>query len=174
MKLIGSLIDDKKKARVREAIAKNDPGMLWPKKKAEPEPAMDKKQKRQLSPEEQQKLDSELLAASHHDFKRVKALLEGGANPNARNEDGETALMVAVRAYENTLGIAIFVPVGGSAEDIRKRQHDLCVNTLELLLAAGADVNATDSQGRTAWDYSRDSSEHIRALFEKYGATNLK
>ena len=59
-----SMIDDKKKARVREAIAKDDPGMLWPKKKARPEPTIDKEQKRQLSTEEQQKLDAELLNCS--------------------------------------------------------------------------------------------------------------
>jgi len=108
------------------------------------------------------------------DFTRMKALLDKGANPNIRNEKTETALMMAVEAYENTLGNTIFVPSGDTVENTRKRQQDICSIFLELLLAAGAVVNATDSQGRTAWDYSRDSSEHIRALFEKYGATNLK
>ena len=108
------------------------------------------------------------------DFTRMKALLDKGANPNIRNEKTETALMMAVEAYENTLGNTIFVPSGDTVENTRKRQQDICSIFLELLLAAGAVVNATDSQGRTVWDYSRDSSEHIRALFEKYGATNLK
>jgi TonB family protein len=80
----------------------------------------------------------------------VRLLMEAGADPNARNKDGETALFSleddAVReliAHRIDLNIrnndgetALIETV---AEDIAK-----------LLVAAGADVNARDSKGRTA------------------------
>ena len=66
-----------------------------------------------------------LLAATNGSAGVVKALLDAGANPNARSADGATALMTAAAS--------------GSVEAVR------------FLLGKGADVNAADTaRGQTA------------------------
>jgi ankyrin repeat protein len=66
---------------------------------------------------------SELLlqAAEAGDLPRVKALLTGGADCNARNANGATALMLAAHAGR--------------------------LDVVRVLIDAGADVNATDERG---------------------------
>ena len=59
---------------------------------------------------------------------QVRQALKEGANPNARDESGGTALMSAVRRWEE-----------------RER-----LETTRALLSAGADVNARDEMGGTA------------------------
>jgi ankyrin repeat protein len=66
--------------------------------------------------------DKALLAANS--FEKVKLLLAGGANPNAKGDNGSTPLLAAA--------------ANGDSESV------------EVLLSAGADVNATDSKGNTA------------------------
>jgi hypothetical protein len=69
--------------------------------------------------------EPELLAAARRgDAARVRALLRGGADPDARNERGFTALMAAA---------------GEGHTDVAR-----------LLLRAGADVDASTSSGWTA------------------------
>ncbi|MET3925351.1 ankyrin repeat protein [Devosia sp. 2618] len=60
-----------------------------------------------------------LTAVTQRDHQTLSALLEAGSNPDQRNGEGQTALLVAV--WENDVAAA------------------------RLLLAAGADVNAKDS-----------------------------
>ena len=86
-----------------------------------------------------------LLSAAGDGFvKCVKALLDAGADVNrGRNTEGETALICASRgAYYHgfqTLQVAVHT-------------HTSCADYkgLELLLEAGADVNATDNDGDNA------------------------
>ena len=69
----------------------------------------------------------------------VKLLLEKGANPKAVTRNGVNALMMAAN-------------VAAREEDRTgrgKTQKD-AIDTIALMLAAGVDVNATDTQGRTA------------------------
>jgi ankyrin repeat protein len=63
-----------------------------------------------------------MYAALYGDAETVRTLLTRGANPNARNDAGGTALMYGVEDAEKT----------------------------GLLLSAGADVNARSGEGRTA------------------------
>src|SRR6476469_3337839 len=65
-----------------------------------------------------------LTAASKGDLPAVKAMPDSGANPNARDEDGITALMYAAR----------------------KDKADI----VTALLNKGADINAKDNGGWTA------------------------
>ena len=80
-----------------------------------------------------------LRAAKAGDTPVVKLLLERGANPKAVTRNGVNGLMMAAN-------------VAAREEDRTgrgKTQKD-AIETIALMLAAGVDVNATDTQGRTA------------------------
>ena len=73
-----------------------------------------------------QDVNSELIeAAKNGQTEKVKALLDAGANANAKDEDGRTALMWAASKRGRT-------------------------DAVQVLLDAGADVNAKDNVGKTA------------------------
>jgi len=80
-----------------------------------------------------------LRAAKAGDAQVVKLLLEKGANPKAVTRNGVNGLMMAAN-------------VAAREEDRTgrgKTQKD-AIDTIALMLGAGVDVNATDTQGRTA------------------------
>jgi ankyrin repeat protein len=80
-----------------------------------------------------------LRAAKTGDAKVVKLLLEHGANPLAAAGRGTTAILLAAN-------------VGTSESDRtgRRKTEAGAIETIRLLMKAGADLNAADSQGRTA------------------------
>jgi ankyrin repeat protein len=84
-----------------------------------------------------------LRAASSHDREAVVALLEHGALVDLPNVMGVTPLMAAAGVGVRRLNIGGEVELGG---DVESR----AIATLEVLLAAGADVNA-----RIVGDYGR-------------------
>jgi len=73
-----------------------------------------------------------LLASASGESNQVTALLAAGANVKARNDQGETALMLAC----GRRGYVVLV--------------DKAVEIAKALLAAGAEVNAKDAAGYTA------------------------
>jgi len=80
-----------------------------------------------------------LRAAKAGDTQVVKLLLDKGANPKAVTRNGVNGLMMAAN-------------VAAREEDRTgrgKTQKD-AIDTIALFLAAGVDVNAVDTQGRTA------------------------
>ena len=95
--------------------------------------------------------DTELIyAAKEGDILKVKNLLAEGADVNARDKDGITALMVASRV--------------GQIEMVRELQ------------ARGADVNAKDNHGGTALMYATDEGgiEVVRELLANDAYVNVK
>ena len=80
-----------------------------------------------------------LRAAKAGDTPVIKLLLEKGANPKATTRNGVNALMMAAN-------------VAAREEDMtgRSKTQKDAIETITLLLAAGVDINATDTQGRTA------------------------
>src|SRR5687768_1127546 len=80
-----------------------------------------------------------LRAAKTGDAKVVKLLLEHGANPMAAVSRG-------------TNGILLAANVGTSESDRtgRRKTNADAIETIRLLMKAGADINAADGQGRTA------------------------
>ncbi|MGB7209617.1 MAG: ankyrin repeat domain-containing protein, partial [Pyrinomonadaceae bacterium] len=75
------------------------------------------------------------------DAEMMRLLISHGANPNAKNKTGRTALMIAAEH--------------GSSETVR------------ALLENGADVHVTTKKRQTAWDLA-DGAE-VRAILESYG-----
>jgi ankyrin repeat protein len=80
-----------------------------------------------------------LRAAKTGDAKVVKLLLEHGANPLATVSRGTTSILLAAN-------------VGTSESDRtgRRKTDAGAIETIKLLMKAGADINAADAQGRTA------------------------
>src|SRR5262249_27136911 len=90
------------------------------------------------------------LVIGLHDFgdaKWVKTLLDRGADVNAKDPAGRTALMLVANSDK------------------------LPVHTVKILLARGADVNAKTPEGETALDFARRrGSTPVTALLVKAGA----
>ena len=87
-----------------------------------------------------------MLAALCGKTEIVKSLLEAGANPNAEDKDGDTALIEAAKKCKTEV--------------------------VKLLLEAGADIEAKDKEGKTAlmWAVFFDliyNTEIITLLFRK-------
>jgi ankyrin repeat protein len=80
--------------------------------------------------------------AGNHDL--VAWLLERGADPNAGNSNGTTALM-----YAKTQAFA-----SGNTD------------VMDLLIENGADINQTDSNGLTALDYVKMRATQLINYFE--------
>ena len=80
-----------------------------------------------------------LRAAKAGDTAVVKLLLEKGASAKAATRQGVDAVMMAAN-------------VGAREEDMtgRNKTQKEAIETIRLLMAAGADVRSTDTQGRTA------------------------
>jgi ankyrin repeat protein len=80
-----------------------------------------------------------LRAAKAGDTPVIKLLLEKGANPKAATRNGVNAIMMAAN-------------VATREEDMtgRNKTPKDAIESITLLLAAGTDINATDTQGRTA------------------------
>lgn len=96
-----------------------------------------------LSEEEQQKLNGDLVrAVAQGDATAAKAVLESGADANAKDEEGLTVLMSASLGQNTEL--------------------------VKTLLEGGADVNFKSEQGTTAWMLA--SNRDIIALLEEAGA----
>lgn len=95
-----------------------------------------------------------IRAAWEGDAREVDALLEQGADANARGREGRTALMASTwgSSGRGDVGIA------------------------QALVARGADVNARDRKGNTALDFARAESKRgarwkdVEAILEAAGA----
>ena len=83
------------------------------------------------------------MAASHADGAMVKLLLKAGADVNVRDKDGRTALFEALRYVVNTVQCEIPDPKEEA------RLNAIALNIVKALIAAGADVNVKNADGRT-------------------------
>ena len=95
----------------------------------------------------------------------VRAAIKEGANVNAWDGYGFTALMLAARYRRDTEVIKILVAAGA---DVNARDRSgwtalMCAafwntdpDVVKALIGAGANVNARDNNGRRAFDYLKD------------------
>jgi len=120
--------------------------------------------------------DQFLHAALRGNIKAAEQLLRTGADPNARNEDGKTALNLA--CYYGYAAIAQLMlqhgaDVNAADKDGWTPLHEACwlgyPNTVRLLLEHGADPEARNSDSETALDVMMRTvidQEHNQAILD--------
>ena len=110
----------------------------------------------------------------------AKALIAAGANVNATNKDGDTALMDGA-LFRNPEIVKVLIAAGAdvNAKDGRDKtvlMHSKDNKITEMLIAAGADVNAKDKYGYTALMYAVANGypEIVKALLAAGADVNAK
>jgi ankyrin repeat protein len=115
-----------------------------------------------------------LIAASHRSHPELtRLLLKAGADVNARTQRDETALMWAVRSYPMLIEDA--EDDDGKTKDIAALidvEANSIISVLNLLLTAGADINAQDNNGKSPlmWSCDYDKPQEIITALLEYGA----
>ena len=100
----------------------------------------------------------------------ARALLSAGAKLDAKDEDGNTALMFAA-AHDSTAALKALLDAGAKVdarnEDGRTALSlaaaDGNLESVRLLVVAGADLNRRDKEGRTALTHARES-DHAEVM----------
>ena len=122
--------------------------------------------------------DQFLHAALRGNIKAAEQLLRTGADPNARNEDGKTALNLA--CYYGYAAIAQLMLQHGADVNADDKNgwtplHEACwlgyPNTVRLLLEHGADPDARNDEGETPLDVMLRSvidQEHNQIILELF------
>jgi ankyrin repeat protein len=113
-------------------------------------------------------------AAKKGDVPLIIELIDKGADINAPDKDGYTALMYAVRYnYVWLAKILIKAGIDVNAQDAGGRTalmwttlYNYPLQMAELLIEAGADVNIKDKKGQTVFDFAvmEDKPELIKLL----------
>jgi thioredoxin-like negative regulator of GroEL len=129
-------------------------------------------------------INSDLIeAAKNGDTAQVKALLDKGADVNARDKDGLTALMWAAAGGRTDIVKAL---LDKGADVNAKTSYGYTAlmwaaagghtDIVKALLDKGADVNAKDSDGYTAlmWAAARGHTDIVKALLDKGADVNAK
>jgi len=101
----------------------------------------------------------------------VQNAISAGANVNARDENGITALMAAAEINNNPEVITALIRSGADVNARNQADSDHNHGAITALIEGGADVHARDSHGRTAlWFAERNSNPEIAATLLEHGA----
>jgi len=136
----------------------------------------------------QKGLDARLIdAVKRGDLETVRDALQSGADKNARDFLGRTAMICAVLArQEEVVRLLVMENADPNLKDLNgwtvitnlvifnppySKKYQAMLDSLEFLLSNGAKVNSEDAEHKTELDYAREyeNTEAIR-LLEKYGA----
>jgi ankyrin repeat protein len=113
----------------------------------------------------------------------VNKLLAKGADPNARDDIGQTALMGAARnGHVKTVLVLLAAGAAGAAVDVKLHATHWTAlllaafyghaEVVKALLAHGADPKVTDSEGKTALTWARiKGHRQVVVVFEEAGVT---
>jgi ankyrin repeat protein len=98
---------------------------------------------------------------------QVKAMIDSGADVNAKDERGCTPLMFAAEYNSNADMIEALIKAGADLHAKDQLGHTPLMyaamlnhnpKVIAVLFKAGADVNAQDKNGKTALDYARQNN----------------
>lgn len=110
-----------------------------------------------------------LMQAAHNGMTDVvKALLAKGADVNTRNEDGDSALLIAARSPHGDETVPQLLANGAEASVANNKGQTVLMSAAgsnwgiddtayRSLIARGAQINATDANGWTALMYAADA-----------------
>ncbi|MDA7817041.1 ankyrin repeat domain-containing protein [Sulfurimonas sp.] len=128
-----------------------------------------------------------IISASCDDtrFEITKSLLAAGANPNANQIDGYTALHIS---YDSLRITELLLSMGANPNLTSSKVYSTPLmfaamydkgEVCELLLNAGANVNVRDDRGMTALDYATDAKGKVEnydaySTITSYGGRALK
>jgi ankyrin repeat protein len=123
---------------------------------------------------------------------QITFLLDNGANIDAVNNAGDTALMIAVR--DGRLSLARLLLDRGASIDLQNNKGEtalIIASTFEeyddeddevedvnrislarLLLERGAEYNLTNKSGRSAWNYAEEQKDGLDNLLSEYQTRN--
>ena len=120
-------------------------------------------------------------AALLGDIEGVKALLIGGADVNAQDSDGYTAIHMAASAGDVKMakfllseGVDVSVPPASTALHIAAYGENKAI--VKLLISAGSDVNGTDRMGQTPIFKAAESGNKtmVRLLLSEGASTEFR
>jgi ankyrin repeat protein len=121
-------------------------------------------------------VNEDLIEASRRgDLPEVKRLLAKGADVNAKDKFGRTALISAAgNNQQETVKLLLAKGADVNAKDMNGNTAFIAASfyghpeVVKLLLAKGADVNAKDIRGNTALRFAK--SQEIQKILIKAGA----
>jgi ankyrin repeat protein len=104
----------------------------------------------------------------------IHMLAENGADVNATDEDGETALMISA-SQSNAGNVKALLELGAKVNAVNKAGRTALMAAafranlpeLQLLLAHGADLKLRDKKDRTAYDVAKKGSANYRDELNK-------
>lgn len=115
------------------------------------------------------------IAAQRRDLTWIRFLTGRGANPNIRDENGVSPLMIATRLGFSdgvealiAAGARVDVANDSGATPLIVAVHRSDIPLMRILLEAGADPDRSDNSGRSARGYAELAGGALSDVIERY------